>query len=51
MPGYIKLMKDCKTPESDMQTAVDGWAYVFLALKGYKYTGEYLIFVFVWFVV
>ena len=39
MPSYIKSMKACKTPESALQTAVDGWAYVFLALKGYKFTG------------
>ena len=39
MPSYIKAMKACKTPESALQTAVDGWAYVFLALKGYKFTG------------
>ena len=47
MPSYIKAMKACKTPESALQTAVDGWAYIFLALKGYKFTGGYWIFIFV----
>ena len=33
LTGYIQAMQKCQTEQSLMQSSVDGWAYVYVAIN------------------